>query len=618
MTQEIIWRSTDAVIARDGSTGAETIIGPPEAVKREAARGIVRGAIDVTAYGATGDGVTDDTAAIQRALDDAPALGVSTVRIPSGTYMIGAVPQGLTPRAGTTLLMEHDATLKVIPNGAHAYRAILLRPDANNVTIRGGRILCDRAAHDYETTPATHDAGYGIFALGASNVVIEDLTITGATGDGIMLASPVYVADEPGYDPTTHVTIRRCTIDSSRRNNISICGSESVTVEDCRILNAGAHDGVRDGTAPRWGIDLEFATKEKINHITIRGNTFLGNMNASVGNYNASGVVIEGNFADSGIVLGARANLDTVVRGNVISNRAAVTGEGIAASLGAATTNVIIDGNMILGFATSIQTKGPGALVRGNFCAGFAATGIGCYESPGVTIAGNVVVGDATSTTTAAIRVQGGSGVTVEGNSLTGCYRGVWIDTLPCTDLTVRGNTFRASFRGVHAAVWVAMAVAGNDFQTAGHAAGQDYDVICPVSTSALLLTGNRHLQSRRCYSTNSDGTAITRITRNEIIDANTANVRAIEAAGPAHVVGNYISCKVAAPALLTSAIRITGATGAIVADNTIAATGDRQFIVAVDTSASTASIVTGNTAQRADGLVSAGAGDVINGNLLV
>src|SRR5262245_48783742 len=44
------------------------------------------GDFDVRAYGAKGDGVTIDTAAINRAIAAAGAAGGGTVRFPAGTY----------------------------------------------------------------------------------------------------------------------------------------------------------------------------------------------------------------------------------------------------------------------------------------------------------------------------------------------------------------------------------------------------------------------------------------------------------------------------------------------------------------------------------------------------
>ncbi len=61
---------------------------------------------DVRALGAKGDGRTDDTAVLQKALDDCGKSG-GTVRLPKGSYY----SKPLTIKTRTTLLLEAGATL---------------------------------------------------------------------------------------------------------------------------------------------------------------------------------------------------------------------------------------------------------------------------------------------------------------------------------------------------------------------------------------------------------------------------------------------------------------------------------------------------------------------------
>ena len=74
------------VVAKDGGNGRSL---PSATVK--ASTKPAGSAIDVTAapYGAKGDGVTKNTPAIQKAIDDCPAGG--TIKIPAGTFLTGAL-----------------------------------------------------------------------------------------------------------------------------------------------------------------------------------------------------------------------------------------------------------------------------------------------------------------------------------------------------------------------------------------------------------------------------------------------------------------------------------------------------------------------------------------------
>ena len=49
---------------------------------------LIAGTIDVTKRGAKGDGVTDNTIIIQKAVDECSKKGGGTVLIPSGSYLI--------------------------------------------------------------------------------------------------------------------------------------------------------------------------------------------------------------------------------------------------------------------------------------------------------------------------------------------------------------------------------------------------------------------------------------------------------------------------------------------------------------------------------------------------
>jgi polygalacturonase len=98
-------------------------------------------------FGATGDGVTKDTAAFQKALDAAAATGGGEVVVPAGKYLIGSIVMS----SNTTLRLEKDAELIATQDKADyplmdirwegrwrkGHRALIHAANASNIAIVG-------------------------------------------------------------------------------------------------------------------------------------------------------------------------------------------------------------------------------------------------------------------------------------------------------------------------------------------------------------------------------------------------------------------------------------------------------------------------------------------------
>jgi hypothetical protein len=194
--------------------------------------------VDVTQFGAVGDGVTDDTAAIQAALD---AGGGKIVFFPAGTYMVNA---NLTNHIGlrvtkpwTRLVLDPAATLKVIPNGSDNYA--LLQITAADCSLESGTFQGDVSTH----TGTTGEWGHLlVIDTGADRFLAQRTLFRDAWGDGVVIQRG-----------PADVQVISCTADNNRRQGMSITGAVRPRVFGGVYKNTGA----TKYTLPCAGIDIE-------------------------------------------------------------------------------------------------------------------------------------------------------------------------------------------------------------------------------------------------------------------------------------------------------------------------------------------------------------------------
>lgn len=227
---------------------------------------------DVRAYGARGDGRTDDTAAIQRAVDAAARTG-GVVKFPPATYIIVGVqlPAGIT-------LDGYGATLKRAPatraKPLNKFERMLTTTeriwdsdaDSPLLTIRGLKLDGSRTAQGpYANFELEH--AHCIFLHGATRrrgklrALVEDVTVVENVADGVS----VYA--------NCSATIRRLRASECFRAGLTITGGYA----DVRV-----DDYVEESRVHRRGIDVE-----------IDGEGYGGSM---VANIEMSRVRISGGF----------------------------------------------------------------------------------------------------------------------------------------------------------------------------------------------------------------------------------------------------------------------------------------------------------------------------------
>ena len=229
---------------------------------------------DVRGFGASGNGATKDTAAIQRAIDAAAAAGGGEILLPAGTYLSGT----LCLADGCDFHLEEGAVLKASPdpgdynpadafpqngadprdgdnqNGGH----LLLAVGAEHITLRGpGRIDGNAPAFlrmaDGSHPPSKHDIpsrpGQMVCLVECSDVAIRDIELADAPYWSCFLHGCEDVTVEH-----THIhTIRNphtyngdgLDIDSCRRVRVANC--EVSTADDALTLRADPARLMRPG-----------------------------------------------------------------------------------------------------------------------------------------------------------------------------------------------------------------------------------------------------------------------------------------------------------------------------------------------------------------------------------
>jgi len=205
---------------------------------------------DVRKYGATGNGTTKDTAAIQAAIAAATGTGGS-VLLTKGTYLSGT----LTLASNMTFFIDASATLRgsvdvadypaqTPPTGntqlSNARRALLYASGVTALAIDGGGTI-DGQGDSFSGVEATRPIL--VFAVLSQHVRVHNVYLTKGAVWGLVTME------------SDHVLIDNVNVQSNRitHDGIDVVDGSDITIDDCAI--SSGDDAVCPKSGVRRGID---------------------------------------------------------------------------------------------------------------------------------------------------------------------------------------------------------------------------------------------------------------------------------------------------------------------------------------------------------------------------
>jgi len=285
---------------------------------------------DAGQYGAKADGTTEDTHAIQAAIDACEEKGGGIVRLSRGIFLTGPI----VLKSHITLDVERGATLlgsqdkndypEMDELREASVQPLIGATNAEDITIRGGGTI-DGAGQPWWAEVYAHKKSPNYVAAKrprlilldhCRHVLIEDLTIENSPSWQVVpyysddvtirddrIYAPAHSPNTDGIDPfsSSHVTITHMTIDDGDDNVAIKSGqpnslgpdspSTDITVSDCVFLHG---HGMSIGSEVSGGVENVHVSKIQF-HGTTNGVRIKSarDRGADIGNLNFSDITME-------------------------------------------------------------------------------------------------------------------------------------------------------------------------------------------------------------------------------------------------------------------------------------------------------------------------------------
>ena len=225
-------------------------------------------------FGAKGDGITNDTAAINEAINSLSDGGM--IYFPAGTYIVNHGGTNNTSainvvnKNNITFHLDNAAKIKHSLTNSSYYKIINFN-NCNGIEVCGGTIEGESDEHtnrEVDTSKnLTNVSSFGLYLQDCNDAYIHDMDIAKCYGDGIGVFT-----SSSSMPQMENILIENCSIYDHIRNGVVYSGVKNGIVRNCHIYNI-APDGVgtETGCLPMAGIDLEKHSSAKNENITIEG-----------------------------------------------------------------------------------------------------------------------------------------------------------------------------------------------------------------------------------------------------------------------------------------------------------------------------------------------------------